>query len=492
MATIPSVNDLRNSRQNVSLVDEKKGNQHEFRDLVDLQSNNINNIENGKYDKFPDINTNSSKLNLGIPEKGPVNILNVSQRPEKSQASARPDLIKNDDEVGLGGDRAEDLNVNEPVFTLADLREISSGVYNVGELKIKKDGTLDKINNHVHGRFRENNVKLTPEENLKVRQQVCKRLTSGEYEGNRHIGTVRELLLNERDRTSSLSRDEVAFLFKMLDGAEGDYTVENFKKLHDFKVGNRTDVADVQAFIGGLNTTRKDKNDVSVQNIVKAVSVNAQQSIVQTVLHDILNFIKGLFKGGFVKAKNVDDELGKRGKRVYVDESRTVTKKYHNDFTDTDEISRSNAENLINEFKENYRFPRNIELPKNTVAGEDFSQKCKTDICTKLQKKLGNAVNKTKVDKLLAAVKTATDAQKRALKNINYASLGEVIDYSTPEEIDSLVLDNVSVANKDNNMLQVTFRYCTNSKHKYLLDLSKDGHWTAGNHKKTPKIQKKN
>lgn len=60
-----------------------------------------------------------------------------------------------------------------PKFTFNELKKISDGKYNVGEVRLNEKGKLEKINNHVGYYSDQNNVRTSQSENLKIRQQVC-------------------------------------------------------------------------------------------------------------------------------------------------------------------------------------------------------------------------------------------------------------------------------------------------------------------------------
>lgn len=350
-----------------------------------------------------------------IPERdygmGEVNLLNVSQGSASSDDMFQSNQLI--DDIPMGDVRRSDLINDRPAFTIEQLREISDGEYNVGELKLKSDGTLDKINNHVHTFRWQNTDRLTPEQNLAVRRQVCKCIRD-RYAGAQNLDTVTKLLLNERDRTSSLSRDEVNFLFKMLDGVDKNtYTVRNFKNLHDFKVGKLTDVSKVESFIKGIATAASnDKKDKDVADAVKAVSVNAQQGIVSVILNEILNFLKIMFTGMTSwRVQSIDDGLAHFANTGDLD--RLVSQ---------NNISPSSVERIFKEIKESYQFPANLRLPKNTVAKADYTNECKVDICSKIRTEL-HIVDRTATD--FAEFPKATNAQRRTFLKAKRENEGE-------------------------------------------------------------------
>lgn len=210
----------------------------------------------------------------------------------------------------------EDLTfVNFPLtstaFDFKTLRGLVNDDVNLGELKIGEDGSLCAIN----GDYRQpdqNNVKLAPEQNRDVRRKVycCLKKEYGDKEGaGQRLETVLKLLLNERDRTSSLSRDEVDFLIRMLENNEpGKYDEAHYRALHDYKIGKPVDVSQVAAYVKGLGS----KQSEQVQKAAKLVSVNAQQSVVQTILWDNWKRIFRLprQKNGEISLKEIDNALG--------------------------------------------------------------------------------------------------------------------------------------------------------------------------------------
>ena len=268
------------------------------KNIIKVDTNLLNSISdikkgfNGSEDGIE-----SSMHALGSqPQKLQAKVFNVLKA---TQPEVQPDEAPSEKRV-----REEDLVDINPQFTYENLNEITSGDFNVGELTVKADGSLGKINNHVRGFRWKNKVKLTPEQNLEVRKQTwkCLEMVCGnvarqnEFPGRGKLETVKALLLNERDRTMALSRDEVHFLIMMLrtDGQDGVYTEKNFEKLHEFKIGKEANASGVRDFVKGL----ANGNSKTQKRVARSVSANAQQGIVPFVLNEIRNFFLGLFGPG--------------------------------------------------------------------------------------------------------------------------------------------------------------------------------------------------
>ena len=427
------------------------------------------------------VNVQAAWRGLGMPEKRTspkkANVLNVAQPAFQGKR------IPKDEAVGLGPVRDADLEGDSPAFTIDELKKVSTGDYNVGELKLKSNGKLDKVNNHVHGLSWMNKVKLTPEQNLAVRRQVCK-CFMGEYAENPRINAVKELLLNERDRTSSLSRDEVKFLFNMLDGAvgQGEFTVANFKKLHDFKVGKLTDATDVKPFVTGLASKYED--EVGVHDIATAVSVNAQQGIVSIVIDEALKFIRSLFTGNEYNSRALDVKLDYHGGT-----------NYSNGLDDGEKIKRADVEQIVQDLKDHYRLPKNILLAKNTVGTEDFAKACKKDIYTELQKKIGKKMLEARMDKNMAENKEKlanfikwhrlSPRQKEELKNLDFEAIAKQLkDLDLPpDEAKMIKIEQIRM--EQGGSAHIVFRYNLASGANsggdgiYQRALDANGKWTT-------------
>lgn len=348
------------------------------RNIIDI--NDINNVNIGG-----DIgNVSAPRESLGLePEiltPGQIDMSNVSEADVPAEERVLP----------------KDLEGGDPTFSFAKLDEITSGDFNVGELKINADGSLDKINNHVRGFRWKNKVKLTPEQNLEVRKQTwkCLEMTCkdpdrlNEFPGRMKLETVKKLLLNERDRTVALSRDEVHFLIAMLKTGNpaSPYTAANFKKLHEFKIGKEANAREVQTFIKGL----AEGNSDTQKRVARSVSANAQQSIVSFVLNEIKNFFHGLFGGRtFVRCDKVEsglkNEFGSTGN----------LKKREN----YDVFAKNSLDVVLESVARKYQLPENMRLERNVpIRNQDnddpnhFHVNVKREVCNLVQREISDQV----------------------------------------------------------------------------------------------------
>ena len=348
--------------------------------IIKINSNviDINDIKYGS-----DIgNVSAPRESLGLePEistPGQIDMSNVSEADVPAEERVLP----------------KDLEGGNPAFSFASLDEITSGDFNVGELKIKADGSLGKINNHVRGFRWKNKVKLTPEQNLEVRKQTwkCLEMTcndpahQAEFPGRGKLETVKKLLLNERDRTVALSRDEVHFLIAMLktDAPASPYKAENFKKLHEFKIGKEANASEVRTFIKGLAAGNSDTQ----KRVARSVSANAQQSIVSFVLNEIKNFFLGLFGNGtFVKRDVVESGLKNEfGSTGNLNERRNY-----------DVFGKKSLDKVFESLERNFRLPENLKLERNvpirTRDNNDpnhFLVNVKREVCNRVQREISD------------------------------------------------------------------------------------------------------
>lgn len=283
-----------------------------------------------------------------------------------------------------------DLKNVEPRFRIEELFANVTGKHNVGELKLKRDGSLAHVNSHAGVLAAFNNEKLTPAQNLEVRKHVCQALLSG-YE-NENVHNVVKLLLNKNDRYTPLSRDEVFFLFMMLAAkstknyggmsqqALGRYTVENFEKLHKFKMGLLTDgqsTATAKTFVKGLQS-----KDPVAKSIASALTVNAQQNLVSSVLDDLQKkFLSGHPGNDSWDCHSLDEEVKSYGNLAH---SNRIPKGAHT-------VTKEEMNALFNAVKREYGQPKS-RLIRSEQEKRAFIQNCKKDICGMLKEKIRLAI----------------------------------------------------------------------------------------------------
>lgn len=283
-----------------------------------------------------------------------------------------------------------DLKNVEPRFGIDELFANVTGKHNVGELKLKRDGSLAHVNSHAGVLAAFNNEKLTPAQNLEVRKHVCQALLSG-YE-NENVHNVVKLLLNKNDRYTPLSRDEVFFLFMMLAAkstknyggmsqqALGRYTVENFEKLHKFKMGLLTDgqsTVTAKTFVKGLQS-----KDPVAKSIASALTVNAQQNLVSSVLDDLQKkFLSENPGKGSWDFRSLDEEVKNYGNLAH---SNNIQEGAHT-------VTKDEMNELFDAVKREYGQPKS-RLIRSEQEKRAFIQNCKKDICGMLKEKIRQAI----------------------------------------------------------------------------------------------------
>lgn len=343
------------------------------------QNININDINFGRDN--PDLDISRQDLGLGANERPQerVNVLNVNQA-KQDVANEASDEDKNFVPASMG-------------FDFKALKKISDGRHNVGELVINGDGSLGKINNHVGFFSYKNTVRTTPEQNLDVRRRVyyCLKM---EYQGKPGSQALLEracrLLLNKGDRESSLSRDEVNFLVGMLKNEKGlswKYSESNYKDLHDYKMGRPVSEPLVAAFVKGLNPGHAD----SERAIARSVSVNARQDLVKSVLSEIKDFFRGLFRRGDGSIPGSQVQSGLQNK--FMSTQETVTYKNY------DQLVKGGLDGVFR------RVGRTYELPEDIQPGNDrgrLLRACKRNVCNQVQREIKNQVDGLNPHRVLA------------------------------------------------------------------------------------------
>ena len=189
----------------------------------------------------------------------------------------------------------------QPKFTFDELKTISNGKYNVGEVRLNKMGKLEKINNHVGFYSDQNNVRTSPSENFNIRCQVCSVILA-RCEANPPAGldegqkqnfqqNVVKLLLSDECKTLSLSRDEIHFVLSKLNdlgtGENGGFeAVQNgVKDIRAIKMGG----ADGKAALGNIVGLTKNGDRLSAKehDIVCSPSINAVGDRRQVIIAEV-------------------------------------------------------------------------------------------------------------------------------------------------------------------------------------------------------------
>ena len=123
------------------------------------------------------------------------------------------------------------------MVTLASFIDYTTGKHNVGQLKVSADGNgLEKVNNHIHFTSK-NNVRLTGDENRRVREALVEALSNETDLSPEKIDAYRQLLLGGSAATKSLSRDFAHAVIEAAQrGEEANRLAAVDKRLRDRKI----------------------------------------------------------------------------------------------------------------------------------------------------------------------------------------------------------------------------------------------------------------
>ena len=82
------------------------------------------------------------------------------------------------------------IDLSRVNISLAEFQKISDGKYNAGEVKLSSETGLKKVNNHIH-RLGANNVEISHEEVLAIKEAFVKALTSNGVVDKNEINRIR-------------------------------------------------------------------------------------------------------------------------------------------------------------------------------------------------------------------------------------------------------------------------------------------------------------
>jgi hypothetical protein len=85
------------------------------------------------------------------------------------------------------------INLSRVNISLAEFQKMSDGKYNAGEVKLSSETGLQKVNNHIH-RLGANNVEISHEEVLAIKEAFVKALSSGGVVDKKEINRIRSEL----------------------------------------------------------------------------------------------------------------------------------------------------------------------------------------------------------------------------------------------------------------------------------------------------------